>query len=120
MTKDEVLNRLDGATAAMKAAADGRLRPVLLADIYIPALQEVHAAVAALYEAQAWRKTADERPKDGQLIAYYFEPFGTISVGRYEEKYDTVAGRAGFTTMTPEVPLWFALPPIPETDSGRG
>jgi hypothetical protein len=77
---------------------------------------DVVERAAALYEARAWRKTANERPTDGQFVAYYFEPFSAVYFGTYEAESDSVLGRAGFTTMTPEVPLWFALPPIPEAD----
>jgi hypothetical protein len=102
MTAEEVLTELiDAVNHARDAQTERNLKAV-------------YAAVAALYEERQWRKTKDERPADGQLIAYYFDPSGRICVGKYEEKYDTVAGRAGFTTMTPEVPLWFALPPVPE------
>jgi hypothetical protein len=106
MTKDEVL-----AVLRFACGVEGSTPPASHR-----AFDEAIAAVAALYEERQWRKTKDERPADGQLIAYYFEPFGTLNVGKYEEKYDTVAGRAGFTTMTPEVPIWFALPPTPEAD----
>lgn len=53
------------------------------------------------------------RPADGQKIIYFFEPFGGIHIGTYDQVSDSVGGRSGFTTVIPEVPFWMALPEPP-------
>lgn len=53
-----------------------------------------------------WISTKEQRPKDGQKIVYYFEPFRSTFVGKYDKESDSVFSRAGFTTMEPEVPCW--------------
>ena len=57
------------------------------------------------------------RPKDGQRIVYWFEPFNTAAIGTYHsglpsdpESFDTVSGRNGFTTVDPECPWWMPTP----------
>lgn len=61
-----------------------------------------------------WIKTSDKRPKDGEKIFYYFEPFESFHVGTYEASSDSVYGKSGFTSMVPEVPYWMAIPALPE------
>lgn len=73
--------------------------------------QQLAASEAALREAREWRD-AQDRPTDGALVAYLFEPFGTYHVGRYFADEDCVSGKAGFTTWQPEVTAWFPLPAI--------
>lgn len=51
-----------------------------------------------------------ERPSDGALVAYIFEPFMSAHVGIYDEETDSVAGKAGFTSWQPEVLCWYPLP----------
>ena len=35
-------------------------------------------------------------PKDGQVILYWFEPFGSWHVGTYHKEEHSVSGRSGF------------------------
>ena len=51
-----------------------------------------------------------ERPKNDTLVAYLFEPFMSLHVGRYESEFDSVYGRSGFTSWQPEVLCWYPLP----------
>lgn len=63
-----------------------------------------------------WIKTSDRRPKDGEKIFYYFEPFKSFHVGTYESEADSVYNRSGFTSVVPEVPFWMEIPDIPRDD----
>lgn len=51
----------------------------------------------------------EQRPRDGQVIVYVFEPFRQLHVGKYVSEDDSViclGKRGGFTTVIPEVPYW--------------
>lgn len=50
------------------------------------------------------------RPSDGQHIAYRFEPFEGYHCGTYDAETDSVFGKSGFTSWTPEITQWFGLP----------
>jgi hypothetical protein len=51
-----------------------------------------------------------QRPENEALVAYLFEPFMSLHVGRYDSEFDSVCGRSGFTTWQPEVLCWYPLP----------
>ena len=61
----------------------------------------------------------ETRPQDGQLIAYYFEPFKSLHVGRYDKTNDSVGSRSGFSTVIPEVPHWMPMPLPPAMIEAR-
>ena len=63
-----------------------------------------------------WIKTLEQRPEEGQKIFYYFEPFESYHVGKYDSESDSVYGKSGFTTVIPEVPYWMAIPSLPESE----
>jgi hypothetical protein len=50
------------------------------------------------------------RPKDGSLVAYIFEPFMVAYIGVDDSENVSVAGRSGFTSWQPEVLCWYYLP----------
>lgn len=52
-------------------------------------------------------KGPEQRPKDGQVVVYLFEPFDAWFIGRYDAECDSVGGTHGFTTWVPEVAAWF-------------
>ena len=60
--------------------------------------------------AAGW-SDANNRPNDGQFVAYLFEPFMCFYCGEYDKGTDSVAGKHGFTSWQPEVLVWFPLPP---------
>ena len=63
-----------------------------------------------------WIKTLEQRPEEGQEIFYYFEPFESYHVGKYDSESDSVYGKSGFTTVIPEVPYWMAITSLPESE----
>lgn len=77
---------------------------------YCLAVEELRALLSA-QEPTGWRPMS-ERPKDGQRIVYWFEPFNSVAIGVYHsgdglkdmEGFDYVIGRNGFTTVDQEVP----------------
>lgn len=71
-----------------------------------------------VFGALGWReapsviewKPQEERPEDGQHVAYRFEPFGTYHCGVYDSESDSVSGGSGFTSWIPEVTQWYPIP----------
>lgn len=49
----------------------------------------------------------EQRPKNGQVVVYLFEPFNAWFIGTYDAVSDSVGGAQGFTTWVPEVVAWF-------------
>ena len=47
---------------------------------------------------------ADVLPREGEYVIYYFSPLGRWYTGTYSD--ESVYGKHGFTTWTPEVGMW--------------
>lgn len=56
-----------------------------------------------------WFK-GEERPQNNELVVYFFEPFNSLHIGTYSAEDDSVEGKSGFTTWSPEVTAWYPLP----------
>lgn len=57
-----------------------------------------------------------QKPEDGEIIAYYYEPFKEWFIGTHYAISKCVFGRNGLTGY-PEVPYWIRLPKFHEDAS---